>query len=41
VCAEIAAFLEGQGWSVRGITPSPIAGGDGNREFLIAARQRR
>ncbi|MGL4592412.1 MAG: TlyA family RNA methyltransferase [Aestuariivirga sp.] len=39
VCAEIAAFLEGQGWSVRGITPSPIAGGDGNREFLIAARR--
>jgi 23S rRNA (cytidine1920-2'-O)/16S rRNA (cytidine1409-2'-O)-methyltransferase len=39
VCSEIAAFLEGQGWSVRGLVPSPIAGGDGNREFLIAARR--
>lgn len=39
VCSEIAAFLDGQGWSVRGITPSPITGGDGNREFLIAARR--
>lgn len=27
------------GWSVLGTTPSPIAGGDGNRETLIAARK--
>lgn len=28
------------GWSVDGLVPSPIAGGDGNREFLIGARRR-
>lgn len=38
VCDRIAAFLAGQGWSVLGLCPSPIAGGDGNTEFLIAAR---
>ena len=27
------------GWIVLGETESPIAGGDGNREFLIAARR--
>jgi 23S rRNA (cytidine1920-2'-O)/16S rRNA (cytidine1409-2'-O)-methyltransferase len=37
VCADIRLFLEGQGWHVRGLIPSPIEGGDGNREFLIAA----
>jgi 23S rRNA (cytidine1920-2'-O)/16S rRNA (cytidine1409-2'-O)-methyltransferase len=26
------------GWTVAGVIPSPIAGGDGNREFVIAAR---
>ncbi|HEY5720209.1 MAG TPA: TlyA family rRNA (cytidine-2'-O)-methyltransferase, partial [Gammaproteobacteria bacterium] len=30
--------LTGLGWQVTGIVPSPIEGGDGNREFLIAAR---
>ena len=39
VCGEIAAFLSGRGWQVLGVTESPIAGGDGNREFLIAARR--
>jgi 23S rRNA (cytidine1920-2'-O)/16S rRNA (cytidine1409-2'-O)-methyltransferase len=39
VCEEIAAFLEGQGWAVKGITPSPLEGGDGNAEFLIAAEK--
>jgi len=35
----IARFVEAEiGWMVDGITPSPIAGGDGNREFLIGAR---
>ena len=34
---DIAAFLEGQGWHVAGHVPSPIAGADGNREFLIHA----
>jgi 23S rRNA (cytidine1920-2'-O)/16S rRNA (cytidine1409-2'-O)-methyltransferase len=40
VCEEISAFLEGQGWTVKGITPSPVEGGDGNVEFLIAAQKR-
>jgi 23S rRNA (cytidine1920-2'-O)/16S rRNA (cytidine1409-2'-O)-methyltransferase len=39
VCDDIAAFLARQGWTVIGIEPSPIEGGDGNREFLIAARK--
>ena len=38
VCARIRKWLEGQGWQVTGLIPSPIEGGDGNREFLIAAR---
>jgi 23S rRNA (cytidine1920-2'-O)/16S rRNA (cytidine1409-2'-O)-methyltransferase len=37
VCDDIAAFLGAGGWIVGGIIPSPIAGGDGNREFLIEA----
>lgn len=39
VCAEIAAFAAGLGLTVLGTAPSPIAGGDGNREFLLAARR--
>jgi 23S rRNA (cytidine1920-2'-O)/16S rRNA (cytidine1409-2'-O)-methyltransferase len=36
--AEIERWLiEEQGWSVLGTMESPIKGGDGNREFLIAA----
>ncbi len=38
VCADIAAFLRSLGWQVAGIMPSPIAGGDGNREFFVGAR---
>ncbi len=37
VCAEIEAFLVTRGWRSGGVTPSPIAGGDGNREFFVAA----
>jgi 23S rRNA (cytidine1920-2'-O)/16S rRNA (cytidine1409-2'-O)-methyltransferase len=37
VCGEIAAFLEGEGWRVLGVTESPVEGGDGNREFLVGA----
>lgn len=33
--AEAAAFLEGAGWTVRGTAESPIAGGDGNGEWLL------
>jgi 23S rRNA (cytidine1920-2'-O)/16S rRNA (cytidine1409-2'-O)-methyltransferase len=25
------------GWAVTGLMPSPIAGGEGNREFLLGA----
>ncbi|MEL6234195.1 MAG: TlyA family RNA methyltransferase [Pseudomonadota bacterium] len=38
VRARIAAFLTGAGWHVAGEAASPIAGGDGNREYLIAAQ---
>jgi 23S rRNA (cytidine1920-2'-O)/16S rRNA (cytidine1409-2'-O)-methyltransferase len=37
VCAEIADLVQLLGWQVLGITPSPVAGGDGNREFFIGA----
>jgi 23S rRNA (cytidine1920-2'-O)/16S rRNA (cytidine1409-2'-O)-methyltransferase len=39
VCNEIAAFLAAQGWHVGGVAPSPILGGDGNREFFIEAER--
>jgi 23S rRNA (cytidine1920-2'-O)/16S rRNA (cytidine1409-2'-O)-methyltransferase len=35
-----SAFLEDAGWMVKGITESPIQGGDGNREMLICAWRR-
>lgn len=37
VCKEISEFLNAQNWQVIGIIPSSIEGGDGNKEFLIAA----
>ena len=37
VCDDVAAAVAALGWTVRGIIPSPIAGGDGNAEFLIVA----
>jgi 23S rRNA (cytidine1920-2'-O)/16S rRNA (cytidine1409-2'-O)-methyltransferase len=36
--ARVRAFLEGEGWTVLGMIPSPIEGGSGNIEFLIGAR---
>ncbi|PLX36309.1 MAG: TlyA family rRNA (cytidine-2'-O)-methyltransferase [Hyphomicrobiales bacterium] len=37
---EIAAWLEGRHrWRVKGLVPSPISGGDGNREYLLGARK--
>ncbi len=39
VCLDIRGFLGAAGWNVIGLEPSPIAGGDGNREFLVAARK--
>ncbi len=39
-CERIAAWLAARpGWVMLGMTESPITGADGNREFLIAARQ--
>ena len=36
----IAAWLgEAMGWTVEGIADSPIAGGDGNREYVLGARR--
>ena len=37
VCAEARAWIEGRGWRVEGIIPSPITGPEGNVEFLMAA----
>jgi 23S rRNA (cytidine1920-2'-O)/16S rRNA (cytidine1409-2'-O)-methyltransferase len=37
VCDDIASFLVDEGWQVSGVIASPIEGGDGNKEFLIAA----
>lgn len=38
--ADLADWLAGQpGWTVLGLCPSPIAGGDGNTEFLLAGRK--
>jgi len=37
VCDDIAAFIAALGWRVSGVIPSPIAGGDGNVEFLLGA----
>ena len=39
VCARISAWIGARaGWRVIGVTQSPIAGPEGNLEFLIAAR---
>lgn len=37
VCARIHGEIEALGWRVLGVIPSPIEGGDGNKEFLIHA----
>jgi len=40
VCDEIVAELQALGFAVDGPIPSPIEGGDGNREFLVSARRK-
>ena len=35
VCGEVTIWVESQGWSVLGVTPSPITGPEGNMEFLL------
>ena len=39
VCAEVSGWLQGLGWAVEGILPSPITGPEGNVEFLVAAQR--
>jgi 23S rRNA (cytidine1920-2'-O)/16S rRNA (cytidine1409-2'-O)-methyltransferase len=37
--ARVSEFMEAQpSWTVLGVIPSPIEGGSGNREFLVAAQ---
>jgi 23S rRNA (cytidine1920-2'-O)/16S rRNA (cytidine1409-2'-O)-methyltransferase len=36
--SKVRACVEEQGWTVLGLIPSPILGGGGAKEFLIAAR---
>jgi 23S rRNA (cytidine1920-2'-O)/16S rRNA (cytidine1409-2'-O)-methyltransferase len=35
----VREWLEAGGWTVLGITESPITGTEGNVEFLVAARR--
>jgi 23S rRNA (cytidine1920-2'-O)/16S rRNA (cytidine1409-2'-O)-methyltransferase len=35
--AEVTDWVRAQGWTVLGSMVSPIAGGDGNKEYLLAA----
>jgi len=39
VCDKITTLIESLDWRVLGVMPSPIAGGDGNKEFLLGARR--
>ena len=39
VCAEVKTWMESQGWTVVGVTPSPITGPEGNVEFLLGAEK--
>ncbi len=39
VCADIVALIVGLGFAVSGPIASPIEGGDGNHEFLVAGRR--
>jgi 23S rRNA (cytidine1920-2'-O)/16S rRNA (cytidine1409-2'-O)-methyltransferase len=36
-CDEIEQLVSSAGWEIAGLVPSPISGGDGNREFLLGA----
>ena len=40
IAADLEKWLtEEMGWHSLGIAPSPIEGGEGNREFLLAGRK--
>jgi 23S rRNA (cytidine1920-2'-O)/16S rRNA (cytidine1409-2'-O)-methyltransferase len=38
VCEAAAQWIRSRGWTVEGVTESPITGPEGNVEFLLAAR---
>ena len=38
-CAAVSDMLTQLGWTIVGLAPSPIEGGDGNVEYLIGARR--
>jgi 23S rRNA (cytidine1920-2'-O)/16S rRNA (cytidine1409-2'-O)-methyltransferase len=37
--ADVTGWVKSQGWQVLGSMESPILGGDGNREYLVAAKR--
>jgi 23S rRNA (cytidine1920-2'-O)/16S rRNA (cytidine1409-2'-O)-methyltransferase len=39
VCAEATAWVASRGWTVLGVTQSPITGPEGNVEFLLGAEK--
>ncbi|HEY0148887.1 MAG TPA: TlyA family RNA methyltransferase [Allosphingosinicella sp.] len=39
VCEAAAEWVRSRGWSIEGVTQSPITGPEGNVEFLLAARR--
>jgi 23S rRNA (cytidine1920-2'-O)/16S rRNA (cytidine1409-2'-O)-methyltransferase len=39
ICNHLARLVTSLGFNVLGVEPSPILGGDGNREFLLGARR--
>jgi 23S rRNA (cytidine1920-2'-O)/16S rRNA (cytidine1409-2'-O)-methyltransferase len=39
ICEGIRQLVTSLGWQVLGVEPSPILGGEGNREFLLGARR--
>ncbi|EIM26102.1 TlyA family RNA methyltransferase [Microvirga lotononidis] len=39
VCEDLSSFVTSLGFEAIGLIPSPIEGGDGNREFLLGARR--
>ncbi len=40
VCDEIVSLAQQMNWRLQGVQPSPIEGGDGNKEFLMCAHKR-
>lgn len=38
-CDAVVQRIQSLGWTVAGVMPSPITGGDGNVEFLVGARR--